>query len=44
MGSMGEPDIPKPWIVTPLKESSALSRSAGWYELLDLLCLLHSHY
>ena len=30
MGSLSKPDIPKPWTKTPLIESAALSRAAGW--------------
>ena len=30
MGSIGFSKVPKPWISTPLKELSVLSRAAGW--------------
>jgi hypothetical protein len=35
MGSMEEFNDQKPWIETPLAESAALSKAAGWWALLS---------
>jgi hypothetical protein len=32
MGSLEFPKTEKPWVETPLIESKALSRAAGWYD------------
>jgi len=31
MGSIAAEALPKPWVQTPLIESAALSKAAGWY-------------
>ena len=37
MGSMAEQEVKKPWEETPLIESAALSKAAGWYENMKAL-------